>query len=454
MNYLNIKKGDEKQVNNMFLSHLLQINCQVNREFLEIINKRHLKYQVESDPLEESEVNSEVKYETSGETSEKVVKRLNGKNYLFVPKILTEQHEEASGSGITESGLDSNEEFESDFQTNRKAEFQPNPDSSPVTIITDTTDPKTSSGTTEKMTEPLKPFVVVTTPILAPNNGNLGINIGEQMFIESEQTTMTDDDSNSSIMMTQEEENETNENEAETTTETSMEVTETAHEENTTEAEKAEKEDIKESEEDKRVPKQLNDGEQERKDFENEFTTEAQTDYQLSTHQVDNFEEAENTKRTHVVKSTRRKQKTVVKTSQFETKQNSINEDEEFKLLGVSEEEGETRAVPTEDESEITTIAKIEDDSNEKKLETTEDFLDDDSNENKIETTEDLDDDSNENKDEKWSELKSEDFKDEEIDGTKDENDSVYFSEEYRDIGDGSDYNEGKKNLQNNFQIK
>ena len=63
-------------------------------------------------------MNSEVKYETSGETSEKVVKRLNGKNYLFVPKILTEQHEEASGSGITESGLDSNEEFESDFQTN------------------------------------------------------------------------------------------------------------------------------------------------------------------------------------------------------------------------------------------------------------------------------------------------------------------------------------------------
>ena len=149
-------------------------------------------------------MNSEVKYETSGETSEKVVKRLNGKNYLFVPKILTEQHEEASGSGITESGLDSNEEFESDFQTNRKAEFQPNPDSSPVTIITDTTDPKTSSGTTEKMTEPLKPFVVVTTPILAPNNGNLGINIGEQMFIESEQTTMTDDDSNSSVMMTTE----------------------------------------------------------------------------------------------------------------------------------------------------------------------------------------------------------------------------------------------------------
>ena len=390
-------------------------------------------------------MNSEVKYETSGETSEKVVKRLNGKNYLFVPKILTEQHEEASGSGITESGLDSNEEFESDFQTNRKAEFQPNPDSSPVTIITDTTDPKTSSGTTEKMTEPLKPFVVVTTPILAPNNGNLGINIGEQMFIESEQTTMTDDDSNSSKMMTQEEENETNENEAETTTETSMEVTETSHEENTTEAEKAEKEDIKESEEDKRVPKQLNDGEQERKDFENEFTTEAQTDYQLSTHQVDNFEEAENTKRTHVVKSTRRKQKTVVKTSQFETKQNSINEDEEFKLVGVSKEEGEKHAVPTEDESEITTIAKIEDDSNEKKLETTEDFLDDDSNENKIETTEDLDDDSNENKDEKWSELKSEDFKDEEIDGTKDENDSVYFSEEYRDIGDGSDYNEGKR---------
>ena len=115
---------------------------QVNREFFELLRRENLK----SDPLNEDEV---VTDESSMETSEKVVKRLNDKNYLFVPRINLEEDDKndssESGPEITDQGkgLDSNEEIGSRFQLNRKAP-------SPVTFKPEST----AAGITEETTDP------------------------------------------------------------------------------------------------------------------------------------------------------------------------------------------------------------------------------------------------------------------------------------------------------------
>ena len=104
-----------------------------------------------SDPFKVDEVRAVITDESSMETSEKVVKRLNDKNYLYVPRtILKEADKIDLEESEPETGIDSNEEIGSGFRLNRKAfveGLQPAP--SPVTFIT---------AITEEITDPQKYF--------------------------------------------------------------------------------------------------------------------------------------------------------------------------------------------------------------------------------------------------------------------------------------------------------
>ena len=401
--------------------------------------------------------------ESSKETSEKVVKRLNDEDYLFVPRSSleeadtfdsTESKSETKGS---ETGLDSNEEFDSRYRTNRKA-FLGRHQSKPISAaLGDKSDPQKSVETEitsqniletpiENLTELHIPFHesdITTedfseTPIENVTTFSPWV-IGETLA-QRDTNTVTDlqgdEDRHSTthIMITSEftttdnEDIETTEKDTETTekdketTEKENETTEKDNETTIKDLETTER-DIGMTALEMETTENLfnetiatwepTEPTEERATFEEEaeestasFNTESQTEPSIQSQ--DSVKETKKKKR-RVVKKVKRKHTTIVKTTKVKTKK-SDSSDEDIKKRIKDEE---TTASQSDEDTKPETIAY---DSNEHENELANELanIDFDSNENKSEAT----------------------------DGELGD-DSTYYSEEYKTAGDGFDYYDG-----------
>ena len=381
-----------------------------------------------SDPLRVDEGRTVIKDESSMETPEKVVKRLNDKNYLFVPRtILKEADKIDLKESEPETEIDSNEEIGSGFQLNRKAivrgGLQPAP--SPVTFLTDST----TQGITEEITDPQKLLEITeeinkNIPETTPPPGDDVTEVVTASLSWGASTTETDiqDIENSDspttlelvskfgttdnvIGITTEQDTETTEQDSERTeedTKTTEEVTEMPVEENekTEEVTETTEENTettgRENEISTKSSGELTKPLEEYTTAETlakestEFMTESQTE--LSIQSQDNSESGKTQNKSRVVKRVRRKHKTVVKTTRVKTKRESSSDEE----------------------------TKREDASS----------IHDDSNEHETTSSTNIDNDSNENN------IKAE--------GSSDEFGDDFKEDEYKFASDGYDYNEGK----------
>ena len=338
------------------------------------------------------------------ETSEKVVKRLNDKNYLYVPRtILKEADKIDLEESEPETGIDSNEEIGSGFRLNRKAIVQPAP--SPVTFLTviteEITDPQKLLETTESIKQNIPETTLPpsddTTEADTASQGVSTTVTDKQAFWNGDSATTielvskygpTDND----IGLTTEQDTETTEEVTEMTVEDNektKEVTETT-EDNTETTKRDNETSTKKSGESTELLEEDTTAETLAKES-TEFITESQTE--LSPQSQESSESGNTQNKSRVVKRVRRKKKSLVKTTHVKTKRESSS-DEETKRDDAS---------------------SIQDDSNEHET-TSSTNIDNDSNENVIK-----------------AEDNSDDLEDEFIqDG------------DYKFVGDGYDYNEGK----------